>query len=89
MASPMVALTLLNALSFGTYGSIKDYIQKEMNGGSPLASWQYFMAGASVGVLSTPVSTPFEMVKVRLQLDNGSSRCKPVFFSSFPIVHAP
>jgi hypothetical protein len=71
----MVALTLLNALSFGTYGSIKDYLQKDWNNGAPLHSGHFFFAGAVVGVLSTPVSTPFEMVKVRLQLDNGTRNC--------------
>jgi hypothetical protein len=35
-----------------------------------LAGYQYFLAGAGVGAIATFLSTPFEMVKVQLQLDN-------------------
>jgi hypothetical protein len=37
-----------------------------------LAGYQYFLAGAGVGAIATFLSTPFEMVKVQLQLDNVS-----------------
>eukprot|EP01122_Echinamoeba_exundans_P016683 TRINITY_DN8530_c0_g1_i1.p1 TRINITY_DN8530_c0_g1~~TRINITY_DN8530_c0_g1_i1.p1 ORF type:complete len:299 (+),score=17.88 TRINITY_DN8530_c0_g1_i1:158-1054(+) len=70
IASPMLSLTILNAISFGTYGHIKAAMRTHLNDNKPLTHAHHVLAGAAVGALSTVVSTPFEMVKVRLQLDN-------------------
>ena len=68
----MLSLTILNAISFGTYGQIKAQIRDQWNNGEPLHHGHHVFAGALVGAFSTVVSTPFEMVKgifcVRVQV---------------------
>ncbi|ELR20561.1 carrier superfamily protein [Acanthamoeba castellanii str. Neff] len=84
MGSPLVSLTILNMLSFSVYGQLKVKLQ-EWNQAFVLLAQEdprltttnssssdlpYFLAGAGVGAIATFLSTPFEMVKVQLQLDN-------------------
>lgn len=73
----MLSLTILNAISFGTYGRIKDVIGESLNDGKPLTHSHHVLAGAAVGALSTVVSTPFEMVKGTRRLDPVEYPCCP------------
>jgi len=66
----MVNLTVLNTLSFGTYAFLREQVKTHLAGGEELNAFHYALAGIGVGIGSVPVSTPFELVKVRLQLDN-------------------
>jgi len=74
--SPMVSLTILNSISFTLYGQTKKMISIHLNNSStePLKVYQYYLAGSVVGLASSIISTPFEMVKVRMQLDNITTR---------------
>jgi hypothetical protein len=67
----MLSLTILNAISFGTYGHIKAAMQAHLNDNKPLTHAHHVLAGAAVGALSTVVSTPFEMVKGTILLWNA------------------
>lgn len=79
----MVSLTILNCISFGLYNQLKMTIQSCVSsleaGGHHNAAWllshcEYTLAGALTGASASPISTPFEMVKVRLQLDNVTTK---------------
>ncbi len=82
VASPLLSCTVLNTLAFQTYALTRSLValppvappaQRE----TPVGSFaQRFAAGALVAPLVTFVSTPFEFVKVQLQLDGGGA--KPV-----------
>jgi solute carrier family 25 carnitine/acylcarnitine transporter 20/29 len=68
----MLSLTILNSAAFGLYGWCKEMISV-YNPGSPIVDrYQYFIAGCGVGLASSFLSTPFEVVKVRLQHASGS-----------------
>lgn len=67
----MLSLTILNSVAFGLYGLCKDLV-KEKGPKTPAAdALQFYIAGAGVGLLSSPISTPFEVVKVRMQHASG------------------
>eukprot|EP01102_Stenamoeba_stenopodia_P020699 TRINITY_DN8169_c0_g1_i1.p1 TRINITY_DN8169_c0_g1~~TRINITY_DN8169_c0_g1_i1.p1 ORF type:complete len:373 (+),score=70.88 TRINITY_DN8169_c0_g1_i1:142-1260(+) len=80
LASPMLNLTILNSLAFGIYGEAKRLILKINSSTSSssepikLKPIHYYLAGSLVGATTSFISTPFEMVKVRLQLDNITER---------------
>lgn len=68
----MLSLTILNSAAFGLYGWCKETI-REVGGGNPFVDrYQYYMAGFGVGLASSVLSTPFEVVKVRLQHASGA-----------------
>jgi len=73
MTAPIVSLTILNSLSFGVYGQAKNLIKKVLSTEN-LSVPHYFLSGSLVGIACGFVSTPFEMVKVHLQLDNVRER---------------
>lgn len=71
IASPMVALTILNTLNFTSYAVACKFlgIEKSVSTLQPL----YFLAGSSVGPLAALVSTPFELVKIQMQISKQYS----------------
>lgn len=62
MTSPIAGVAVVNAIVFGVYG----YTQRNLSEPDRLSS--YFLAGASAGLAQTPVSSPIELAKTRLQL---------------------
>lgn len=70
MISPLVSLTLLNTLNFSTYAMnrsalvIPDNLNVLQNG----FEWRIGLAGATVGPISSLISTPFELIKTQMQL---------------------
>jgi len=68
IASSMLSLTILNTMAFGIFGETKRLMVKVVD---RQLNWaDYFVAGSVVGACCNFISTPFEMVKVQLQLDN-------------------
>lgn len=68
----MLSLTILNSAAFGLYGWCKDFIRENNPGNPYVEKYQYFIAGCGVGLSSSVLSTPFEVVKVRMQHASGS-----------------
>lgn len=75
----MLSLTILNCISFGLYGQLKISLEEgsrqlrqneHHRAAAVLEHGEFIIAGALTGASAAPISTPFEMVKVRLQLDN-------------------
>jgi solute carrier family 25 carnitine/acylcarnitine transporter 20/29 len=72
VGSPLVSLTILNTLNFSSYGyfcRMFGAASSPMNG----FEWKYGVAAACVGPLASSISTPFELVKTKLQLAKKSS----------------
>lgn len=65
MTSPIAGVALVNSIVFGVYG----YTQRHLSEPDQLSSC--FLAGASAGLAQTPVSSPIELVKTRLQLQSS------------------
>eukprot|EP01117_Protostelium_nocturnum_P000875 TRINITY_DN1120_c1_g1_i4.p2 TRINITY_DN1120_c1_g1~~TRINITY_DN1120_c1_g1_i4.p2 ORF type:complete len:235 (+),score=74.00 TRINITY_DN1120_c1_g1_i4:175-879(+) len=94
---PLISLTFLNSVSFGSYSLFKSKLMewRERKRGireenSHKLRWEYFGAGLLTGTFSGVFSTPFEMVKVRMQLDNisekqyrGSAHCASSLYRTF------
>jgi len=64
MTSPIAGVAVVNAIVFGVYG----HIQRNLSEPDRLSS--YFLAGAFAGLAQTPVSSPIELAKTRLQLQS-------------------
>ncbi|XP_011877385.1 PREDICTED: mitochondrial basic amino acids transporter-like [Vollenhovia emeryi] len=64
MTSPIAGVAVVNSIVFGVYG----YTQRNLSEPDRLSS--YFLAGASAGIAQTPVSSPIELAKTRLQLQS-------------------
>ena len=75
VASPLFSMTLLNTLCFQSYSLTRQLVAlppvppPSDRRGAEGALWRRFAAGALIAPLVTVVSTPFELVKVQLQLD--------------------
>jgi hypothetical protein len=76
VASPLISMTMLNTLCFETYSHTRALVglppvqAPGAVAGPPAGSFaQRFAAGALVAPLIAVVSTPFELVKVQLQID--------------------
>lgn len=65
MASPLFGVAAVNALLFGAYGVFLD-VQMQSSTNTPTL-WQIFFAGCGSGFINSFVSTPMELVKIRLQ----------------------
>ena len=69
VANPLAALTILNTLNFSQYAKFRQFYgvsdSKIVKGGF---EWKIILAGASVGPLSSLISTPFELVKTQMVL---------------------
>ena len=73
---PLCALTLLNTLNFGTYATVRKGL------GVPEGTLSTFdgrvvVAGAAAGPLASMISTPFEYVKIQMQLDSRAFTIPP------------
>ncbi|EZA52627.1 hypothetical protein DMN91_001677 [Ooceraea biroi] len=62
MTSPIAGVAMVNAIVFGVYG----HTQRHLSEPDRLSA--HFLAGASAGIAQTPVSSPIELAKTRLQL---------------------
>mmetsp|Transcript_5622 Transcript_5622/g.7865 ORF Transcript_5622/g.7865 Transcript_5622/m.7865 type:complete len:301 (+) Transcript_5622:104-1006(+) len=71
LAPPLVSLTFLNSLSFGAYSQFKQTLSQNSQQSHTL---HHFLAGGLTGISAGIFSTPFEMVKVRAQLDNVTTK---------------
>ncbi|XP_014216234.1 mitochondrial basic amino acids transporter-like [Copidosoma floridanum] len=73
MSSPMAGVAFINAVVFGIYGQSRKYLeqQQRQNEGSSAAELElsgHFVAGVMAGVAQSPVASPMELAKTRLQL---------------------
>ncbi|XP_020278291.1 mitochondrial basic amino acids transporter-like [Pseudomyrmex gracilis] len=68
MSSPIAGVAVVNAIVFGIYG----HTQRHLSEPDRLSAC--FLAGASAGLAQTPVSSPIELAKTRMQLMQSSSR---------------
>ncbi|XP_066591272.1 mitochondrial basic amino acids transporter-like [Prorops nasuta] len=62
MSSPMAGVAVVNAIVFGVYG----HTQRHLSQPEQLST--HFLAGVSAGIAQTPVCSPIELAKTRLQL---------------------
>lgn len=78
IAPPLTALTILNTLSFACYSSAKKYLRVGQVGPVKCADGstkfvfepRVMLAGIAGGPLGSLLSTPFEVLKVQMQMDN-------------------
>jgi solute carrier family 25 carnitine/acylcarnitine transporter 20/29 len=76
MTSPIVGVAAVNALLFGVYGALLDWQMQSTTAATNAASqqtprqptlWQIFIAGSGSGVINAFISSPIELVKIRMQ----------------------
>lgn len=86
--SPVVALTILNTISFVLYGKAKRYCESQ---NLPIY-FCCFVGGFFSGLSLSFISTPFEMVKIQMQLDNirekkfrHSTQCSRYLYRTYGI----
>lgn len=74
MISPLVSLTILNTLNFSSYSFTKNGlgVPDQFDVTKEGFHWKVGLAGASVGPLSSLISTPFELIKTQMQLRNST-----------------
>ncbi|XP_076295449.1 mitochondrial basic amino acids transporter isoform X2 [Lasioglossum baleicum] len=68
MTSPMTGVAMVNAITFGVYG----LTQKHMTNSDSLAS--HFIAGTIAGIAQSPICSPIELAKTRIQLQTSSEK---------------
>lgn len=66
MSSPMAGVAFVNAIVFGVYGNTQRQLSE------PDALYSHFVAGATAGIAQTPICSPMELAKTRLQLQSSS-----------------
>lgn len=66
MSSPIIGVAMVNAIVFGVYGHTQRYLSE------PDRLSTHFLAGTLAGLAQTPVSSPIELAKTRLQLQSSS-----------------
>ncbi|XP_012274087.1 mitochondrial basic amino acids transporter [Orussus abietinus] len=66
MSSPMAGVAVVNAVVFGVYGQTQRHL------GDKEIFYSHFLAGASAGLAQSPVCSPIELAKTRLQLQSSS-----------------
>lgn len=73
LLSPLVALTILNTVNFSSYNSIYrsfvDFRGKDIHSDSKRFDYHVPLAAMCVGPIASSISTPFELIKLQLQLD--------------------
>ena len=62
ISSPMAGVAVVNAVVFGVYGEIQKHIP------NPHSLPSHFMAGALAGIAQSPICSPMELAKTRMQL---------------------
>ncbi|XP_076651307.1 mitochondrial basic amino acids transporter isoform X2 [Halictus rubicundus] len=68
MTSPMTGVAMVNAITFGVYG----LTQKHMANRDSLSS--HFIAGTIAGIAQSPICSPIELAKTRIQLQTSSGQ---------------
>lgn len=68
MSSPMAGVAIVNAITFSVYGMT----QKHMTNRDSLAS--HFIAGTMAGIAQSPICSPIELAKTRIQLQTSSGQ---------------
>ncbi|XP_050474171.1 mitochondrial basic amino acids transporter-like isoform X1 [Bombus huntii] len=68
MSSPLAGVALVNAVIFGVYGQTQKYIP------DPASLTSYFAAGALAGIVQSPICSPIELAKTRMQLQASAAR---------------
>lgn len=73
VASPLLALTILNMLNFTSYANFCKLLHVDTSGiiEKRRFEWKVGVAAALVGPLSSLISTPFELVKIQMQLSQS------------------
>jgi len=76
ISSPLFGLTALNAITFGAYNkfnkmqeSLLMRLRQDFTQQPTLTFYNHFISGGGVGILCSVFSCPFEVIKVRMQLD--------------------
>ncbi|XP_033209402.1 mitochondrial basic amino acids transporter-like [Belonocnema kinseyi] len=72
MSSPMAGVAVVNAIVFGVYGTIHKNLSEPDHLGS------HFLAGASAGLAQTPICSPMELAKTRIQLQSSNTFSGPL-----------
>ncbi|KAF7996324.1 hypothetical protein HCN44_001956 [Aphidius gifuensis] len=67
MSSPLAGVTIVNAIVFGVYAQV----QKSNVDSSNLST--HFLAGAIAGLAQSPIASPLELAKTRMQLQSNSN----------------
>ena len=62
ISSPMAGVAVVNAIVFGVYGEIQKHIP------NPHSLPSHFVAGALAGIAQSPICSPMELAKTRMQL---------------------
>jgi len=73
LVPPLISLTFLNALAFASVGQCQQgfrHINVLRGQKADLQNYQFFVAGGVTGAFAGIFSTPFDMVKTRMQIDN-------------------
>lgn len=77
VASPLVALTILNMMNFTVYAKSTELLNLKDSDNKAVLRKNFeprvFIAGSASGFLASVISTPFEHVKIQMQLANISS----------------
>nr|XP_003705332.1 PREDICTED: mitochondrial basic amino acids transporter-like isoform X1 [Megachile rotundata] len=68
MSSPVAGVAVVNAIIFGIYGQTQRHIP------DPDSLRSHFIAGALAGIAQSPICSPIELAKTRMQLQASSSR---------------
>ena len=78
LGPPVCMMMLMNSMNFAAFARLRDRFAgagAEAGWGAdpsaPSVDWRVVMAGAAVGPLCAVISTPFELVKLQLQLDGA------------------
>jgi len=69
--SPLVGLTVFNAIQFLSYGQTKSFIQSTNANDEPMSIKQFLLAGAIVGFTVAFVESPMDFLKSQLQIQYG------------------
>lgn len=65
ISSPLASISVLNAIVFGVYGNV----QRKMS--EPESLLSHFYAGTAAGIAQTLICSPMELVKSRIQIQDG------------------
>jgi solute carrier family 25 (mitochondrial carnitine/acylcarnitine transporter), member 20/29 len=76
VSSPLLALTILNTINFSSYS----YFHRTLQGVLDDQDYRYLSitaAAMAVGPIASSISTPFELIKLQLQLNRSSMKGSP------------
>ena len=76
LGPPVCMMMLMNAVNFTAFGALRTRFAGDAPAGwgtdRPWIDWRIVAAGVAVGPLCAAISTPFELVKLQLQLDGAN-----------------